>query len=166
MPDLATLEPLLKRICTSPPFRQSHRLQRFLRYVTEWALTRPDEALKEYSIAVAVYDKPPTFDSQSDPIVRVEAGRLRSRLNEYYSGAGLKDDLLIELPKGSYIPLFKARGVEQRVTLNESLGVIPFQDDEEADLAYLVNGLCEAVTRRLAQMLNIRVAPWSMILRA
>src|ERR1017187_8145553 len=89
MADLSTIDPILERICASQPFRQSHRLQRFLRYVTEWALQRPDEPLKEYAVAVAVYDKPSSFDSQSDPIVRVEAGRLRSRLHQYYSSAGL-----------------------------------------------------------------------------
>jgi tetratricopeptide (TPR) repeat protein len=129
-------------------------------------LKRPDEPLKEYAVAVAVYDKPPSFDPQSDPIVRVEAGRLRSRLNEYYSGAGLIENVVIELPKGSYIPLFRHRSIDVPVPLNESLAVIPFQDDNEADSTYLVNGLCEAVTRRLAQMLKIRVAPWSMVLRA
>ena len=164
MPDMAAVEPLLQKICASQPFRQSHRLQRFLRYVTEWALKRPDEPLKEYAVAVAVYDKPASFDPQSDPIVRVEAGRLRSRLNEYYAGAGLKDDVIIKLPKGSYIPLFEHRNTETPVTLNESLAVIPFQVEEEAK--YLVHGLCEALTRRLAQMVKIRVAPWSMVLRA
>lgn len=166
MPDVATLEPLLERICASQPFRQSQRLQRFLRYATEWALKRPGEPLKEYALAVAVYDKPDSFDPQSDPIVRVEAGRLRSRLNEYYSGAGLKDDVIIKLPKGSYIPLFEHRSTEKPATLNESLAVIPFQVEDEADSKYLVNGLCEAITRRLAQMVKIRVAPWSMVLRA
>ncbi len=166
MPDMATVEPLLQRICASQPFHQSHRLQRFLRYITEWALTRPNEPLKEYAVAVAVYDKPASFDPQSDPIVRVEAGRLRSRLNEYYSSAGLNDDVIIKLPKGSYIPLFEHRSTEKPVALNESLAVIPFQVENEADSKYLINGLCEAITRRLAQMVKMRVAPWSMVLRA
>ena len=122
--------------------------------------------MKEYALAVAVYDKPPSFDPQSDPIVRVEAGRLRSRLGEYYSGAGLKDEVIIKLPKGSYIPLFEHRVTEKPVILNESLAVIPFQVENEANSKYLVNGLCEAITRRLAQMVKIRVAPWSMVLRA
>jgi tetratricopeptide (TPR) repeat protein len=166
MADLSTIDPILERICASQPFRQSHRLQRFLRYVTEWALQRPDEPLKEYAVAVAVYDKPSSFDSQSDPIVRVEAGRLRSRLNQYYSSAGLMDDVIIELPKGSYIPHFKTRNTKNQDAPYESLAVIPFQDDNEADITYLVNGLCEAVTRRLAQILKIRVTPWSLVLRA
>jgi len=166
MADMATVELILQRICASQPFRQSHRLQRFLRYATEWALKRPGEPLKEYALAVAVYDKPDSFDPQSDPIVRVEAGRLRSRLNEYYSSAGLKDDVIIKLPKGSYIPLFEHRSTEKPVTLNESLAVIPFQVENEGNSNYLVNGLCEAITRRLAQMVKVRVAPWSMVLRA
>lgn len=165
MPDMATVEPLLQRICASQPFRQSHRLQRFLRYATDWALKRPGEPLKEYALAVAVYDKPASFDPQSDPIVRVEAGRLRSRLNEYYSGAGLKDDVIIKLPKGRYIPLFEYRSTEKPVRLKESLAVIPFQVENGGNSNYLVNGLCEAITRRLAQMVKIRVAPWSMVLR-
>src|ERR1700738_622408 len=166
MPDVATLEPFLERICASQPFRRSPRLQRFLRYVTEWALMRPNEPLKEYAVAVAVYDKPSSFDSQSDPIIRVEAGRLRSRLNEYYSSAGLEDEVLIKLPKGSYIPLFEPRSNEKPMALIDSLAVIPFHLENGANSNYLANGLCEAITRRLAQMVKMRVAPWSMVLRA
>ena len=117
-------------------------------------------------MAVAVYDKSSSFDPQSDPIVRVEAGRLRSRLSEFYAGDGIRDELKIELPRGTYIPVFKARNIEQGMVPIESIAVIPFDDHQEPDLTYLVHGLCEAVTRRLAQILQARVAPWSMILRA
>ena len=127
---------------------------------------RPNEPLKEYAVAVAVYDKPSSFDSQSDPIIRVEAGRLRSRLNEYYSSAGLEDEVLIKLPKGSYIPLFEPRSNEKPMALIDSLAVIPFHLENGANSNYLANGLCEAITRRLAQMVKMRVAPWSMVLRA
>jgi tetratricopeptide (TPR) repeat protein len=70
------------------------------------------------------------------------------------------------VPKGGYIPVFNARRVEQGAALGQSLAVIPFQESSEADLTYLVNGLCESVTRRLAQVLQFRVAPWTMVLRA
>ena len=103
---LSVLTPLIRKICASPSFRRSPRLQRFLEYILENAISNPGHPLKEFQIATAVFDKDESFDPQLDPIVRVEAGRLRLRLLEYYSGAGQNDSLIIEIPKGGYTPTF------------------------------------------------------------
>jgi hypothetical protein len=64
--------------------------------------------LKETQIALEVFDRQADFDPQIDPIVRVEAGRLRLRLTEYYAGPGQKDEVFIELSKGGYLPTFRS----------------------------------------------------------
>jgi hypothetical protein len=101
--------PLLDKICNSSGFRRSDRLQRFLRYIAEQTLQNPAQPLKEYQIGVAVFDKGASFDPQQDPIVRVEASRLRLRLTEYYMGPGHVDPIMIEVPKGRYVPSFRTR---------------------------------------------------------
>ena len=97
----------VERICASPGFRRSARLQRFLRFLasTQAALGCSP---KEYEIAREVYDKPEDFNPQTDPIVRVEASRLRLRLAEYYAGPGRGDEMVLELPKGNYSLIYRS----------------------------------------------------------
>jgi adenylate cyclase len=94
----------LARILDSKPFRAAERSKSFLRFVVEETLAGRREHLKGYAIGVAVFGRPPSFDAQSDPLVRVEAGRLRRRLAEYYSDEGAAEPLRIELPRGRYAP--------------------------------------------------------------
>jgi hypothetical protein len=101
------LGPLLNRIIGSPGFRRALRLQRFLRYVTEHAVHYPGRPLKEIQVAMAVFDKDVSFEPRLDPIVRVEAGRLRLRLLEYYAEAGDEEPIVIEVPRGGYVPIFR-----------------------------------------------------------
>lgn len=96
----------LDRILASPPFANSIRSQRFLRYVVENSIRAGDEPLKEYAIAVEAFDRDPSYDPAVDATVRVEAGRLRLRLRDYYANAGRNDPLLIEIPRGSYRAIF------------------------------------------------------------
>jgi len=83
-------------------------LSRFLRFVVERHLEDRDEELKESLIGVEVFGRVPGYDPKKDPIVRTEASRLRSRLHEYYLGKGKFDALVIELPKGGYVPVFQS----------------------------------------------------------
>ena len=100
-PDSTHIETSIERICGSPGFRRSARLQRFLRFLAS-VQAATGHGPKEYEVAREVYDKPADFDPQTDPIVRVEASRLRLRLAEYYQSAGRSDCVVLELPKGSY----------------------------------------------------------------
>ena len=107
--DQKTIREQLVRILNSGPFHQAQRRQRFLEYIVNEVLAGRGERLKGDNIAQAVFDRAETFDSNVDPIVRMEAGRLRDRLREYYEGDGLGDPVRIELPKGTYTPHIEFR---------------------------------------------------------
>lgn len=99
----------LDRICNSRLFAGAHRSQLFLRYVVEHSIAEPAEPLKEYSIALDVFDRDASYDPAVNATVRVEAGRLRSRLLEYYAGEGQSDPLVIEIPRGGYRAVIRPR---------------------------------------------------------
>jgi hypothetical protein len=97
----------LERLLSDRRFPRSERLSRFLRYTIETTLAGRQDDLKEYSIALEVYDKPPSYDPAIDSLVRVEIGRLRTKLSDYYTKEGREDPIHIEFPKGSYVPIFR-----------------------------------------------------------
>ena len=97
------------------------RLSRFLQYVVEKSLVGESDALKEYTIGVEVFDRGDSFDPRTDTIVRVQAGRLRKRLAEYYRAEGRSEPVRVEIPKGGYAPCFRlAAGVEPELRLEAS----------------------------------------------
>jgi adenylate cyclase len=96
----------LERILASAEFVAPERLRRFLRFVVEETLAGRGDRLKAYAIAVEALGRDPAFDPQTDPVVRMEAGKLRRRLERYYLGAGGRDPIRIEVPKGTYAPTF------------------------------------------------------------
>ena len=97
----------LERLLASPGFARNARLSKFLRYVVEGHLEGKDGELKESLLALAVFGRSPGYDPKQDPIVRTEAIRLRARLSEYYLNGGKDDPLVIELPKGGYVPVIR-----------------------------------------------------------
>lgn len=105
----------LNRVLASPPFRSSPQLLAFLRFVVESVLKGDAEHIKSYTIAVEALGRGHDFDPQADPIVRVEAGRLRRTLQHYYAGPGMDDPVIIDLPRGAYIPAFRRRAEHHNV---------------------------------------------------
>ena len=105
-PSSAEVRVELARVLGSTVFAQAGRSTEFLRFVVEETLQGRADRLKGYAIAIEVFGKPPEFDAQTDPLVRVEAGRLRRRLIEYYHGEGSDDAVRIALPKNGYTPTF------------------------------------------------------------
>ena len=99
----------LQRILVSPGFLHSERLRRFLTHCVDAALAGRLDDLKEYTIGVAAFDRPKHYNPADDPIVRVEARRLRLKLDEYYNSHGAADRVVIQLPKGGYMPAFEVR---------------------------------------------------------
>jgi hypothetical protein len=110
----------LDRILASAAFTDAGRASNFLRFVVERTLEGHDGEIKEWVIAVEVLGRATSFDSKSDPIVRVEAGRLRDRLSSYYEAEGGEDSVLISLPKGRYVPEF----IERRPHAAKHAGVM------------------------------------------
>ena len=98
----------LDRVLASAGFSRNERLSRFLRFVVERHLEGRDQELKESLIAIEVFGREPGYDSKQDPIVRTEASRLRARLSEYYLADGKSDSMIIELPKGGYVPVVRS----------------------------------------------------------
>jgi adenylate cyclase len=97
----------LRRVLASSDFIASGRNRRFLSYVIEETLAGRAERLKGYTIAVQVFGRDATFDAQADPLVRIEARRLRQSLERYYLTAGVADPIRISIPKGGYVPAFE-----------------------------------------------------------
>jgi hypothetical protein len=99
----------LSRLVCGATFRASPRLVTMLRFVVERSLEGDGQRLKGYTIAVEAFGRGADFDPQIDPIVRVEAGRLRQRLERYYAAEGACETVMIELPRGGYVPTFRWR---------------------------------------------------------
>lgn len=97
----------LDRIAANAAFETSQRNRNFLRYVVDETLLGRAERIKAYSVATVVFQRDADFDPQTDPIVRIEASRLRRALDHYYLAAGRTDPVRIVIPKGSYVPVFE-----------------------------------------------------------
>jgi TolB-like protein/Tfp pilus assembly protein PilF len=99
----------LRRIIGSPEFDASERNHRFLEHVVEETLAGRAGHIKAYSIATSVFGRESSFDPQADPIIRIEASRLRRSIERYYLTAGKDDPVRIDIPRGTYVPTFQGR---------------------------------------------------------
>jgi hypothetical protein len=97
----------MERILQSLAFRNASTLQQLFQFLTTRALDRAREPLKEYTIGVEAFGRMKDFDPKTDTIVRVQTHRLRQKLKEYYDGEGRNDRIVIEIPKGHYLPRFE-----------------------------------------------------------
>ncbi len=107
-PSASEVREALTRVLQSDSFRNSLQLRAFLSFVVD-AWLRGEHHAKAYTIGVEALGRKADFDPQADPIVRVEAGRVRRALDIYYSGAGSGDPIIIDVPRGSYGPTFHHR---------------------------------------------------------
>ncbi len=99
----------LERVLASVPFRSAPSRVAFLRFVAEAALSGRTRSIKAYTVALGALARGDDFDPIADPVVRVTAGRVRNALTRYYAGPGAGDPVLITVPLGSYVPLFRRR---------------------------------------------------------
>ncbi len=158
----------LERILASKAFRQVDRLQRFLGFIVTETLGGHGDNLKEFLIGVEVFGKESSFDPRMDPIVRVQARRLRARLTRYYREEGRGDEILIELPKGGYAPLFQQveggepkHSVASVLASRNTIMVLPYADDSPGgDQGYFCRGLTEEIVHTLTNVKKLRVLPW------
>ena len=115
----------VERMTVSDVFARSPQLGAFLRFVVEAVLHGKADRIKAYTIGVEVLRRDTKFDPQLDPIVRVEATRLRRTIERYYSGPGVDDPLILDLPRGSYVPTFRWRELDAPIAADESEPVGP-----------------------------------------
>jgi TolB-like protein/Flp pilus assembly protein TadD len=155
----------LNRILSSKAFRQADRLKRFLSFVVGETLSGRSDRLKEFAVGVEVFGKDTSFDPRNDPIVRVQARRLRAQLSRYYREEGQEDELVIEMPKGGYAPIFrplksappKRPNLPALLSRNTVL-VLPFADHSPGgDQKYFCEGLSQEIIHMLAGMDAIRL---------
>jgi adenylate cyclase len=170
-PEPEAIRAQLARIFHSAEFRASDKQRKFLQFVVDETLEGRDSQLKGYTIAIEVYGRSEGFDPRVDPIVRVEAGRLRRALEHYYLTAGKNDPVHIGIPKGGNVPFFQMRQVPPSgpgTTISESSGntppdatsvaVIPLVDlTGDKDREYFTDGLTEELTSELARYQDFQV---------
>ena len=121
----AAVEAQLQKMVSTPLFRRKPRVCSFLQFTVRQTLNGQMAKLKEYSIAVEVFNRPEDFDPRLDSIVRVEARRLRATVERYYETIGLDDAIMIRYRRGNYIPAFEHRDEQTRqasALLNASEG--------------------------------------------
>ena len=157
------------KLTSSAVFADSQRMARFLRFAVEESLQGNGGRLKEIVIGAEVFDRGADYDPRLDPIVRVEARRLRAKLRAYYDGEGKDDELVIEFPKGTYQPVFRTRSTDavKPVKPANKLGsptvaILPFANlDSEPDQQYFSDGLTEELIHALTRIPQLRVIAWN-----
>jgi serine/threonine-protein kinase len=160
----------LQRILHSPIFSRSKELCRFLRFAVDQKLRNRSVRLKEYLIGVTVFQRGETFNPGTDPIVRVQARRLRSKLTLYYETQGREDLVVLELPSGGYVPIFRLRTAMQPdpdripgrledmpAERRRSVVVLPFVNIGPAENERFSDGLTDELIHVLSKTGDLRV---------
>ena len=165
LPDKAVRQQLT-RILGSKTFSQVERLKLFINFIVGETIEGRGGDLKEYVIGVQVFGKEPSFDPRTDPIVRVQARRLRTRLARYYRDEGNSDELIVDLPKGGYAPVFRTRdeapAAKRSLTATlvgrNTVAVLPIADDSPGgNLDYFCHGLRDEIVHALTSIKALRV---------
>jgi serine/threonine-protein kinase len=158
----------LARVVNSPGFVSSVRLCRFLTHIVNRTIDGDIDSLKEFSIAMEVFDRTSEYDPNIDAIVRVEARRLRAKLKAYYEGQGTVDPVLIGLRPGSYVPVFRwldAQPAKHREEIGAApppgrvcVAVLPFVNmSPEPEQDYFCDGITEEITNSLTRISGLNV---------
>ena len=158
----------LEKIAAHGLFARSERMVRFLRLAVERTLEGKADELKEYLIGVEVFDRPSSYDPRVDPIVRVEARRLRSKLKAYYAGDGNNDPVRIEFRTGSYAPQIRMLGDGSAASRPDihTIAVLPFANlSASAENDYFSDGLTEELIHALTRLRGMRVVAWNSAAR-
>ena len=156
----------LERILASKGFANAERMSRFLRFTVEHTLENRAAELKEYVIGVEVFDRTSKYDPRLDPVVRVEARRLRSKLASYYEEDGKTDALLIDFPKGTYVPVFRNRTETTEAPVMQqnasTIAVLPFSNlSPDCENDYFSDGLTQELIHLLTKVQGLRVVAWN-----
>ncbi|WP_160144023.1 hypothetical protein [Chryseolinea soli] len=177
----------LRRILNSAPIMNSSVLTQFLNFVVSETLAGRSDSLKEYTIGVQALKKDADFNPQIDSIVRIHAGRLRRALKEYYYEAGQNDPIVIDIPKGSYTPVFSFKSDKDMMVLTDqshdeftsnpldpelsspaapavtvqdkpTIEVLPFKNvTSQKEVQFFARGLTEYMSAELTHFRNVKV---------
>jgi TolB-like protein/Flp pilus assembly protein TadD len=156
----------LNRILGSKSFEGAERLKRFFGFIVGETLEGRGDQLKEFVVGEYVFEKGASFDPRNDPIVRVQARRLRARLTRYYHEEGPSDEIVIELPKGGYVPIFRrreapppVRAVAPVLVSRNSVVVLPFEDhSQDGTLKYLCRSISQEIINVLTKLETVTVS--------
>jgi adenylate cyclase len=113
VPDAESIQQQANRILTSPEFKATDVQKSFFTFVVETALAGRSHEIKGYTVATQVFGRGEDFNQATDPIVSIQANKLRRALERYYLVAGQNDPIRIEIPKGTYVPLFRETATER-----------------------------------------------------
>ncbi len=159
--DAARVQEQVKRICASEEFTAKPLLCGMLSYIVTEFLEGRGELIKGYSIATDVFGRDDDFDPDQNSLVRIHAGRLRRQLKLYYLEAGTEDPIVIQIPKGRYIPRISTTFQEKRKNSDDSstslkhkkpkLAVVPFQNlTEKPEYDHIATGLSSELSGTLS----------------
>jgi len=167
--DPATVREQLERLVAHPLFANSKRYPAFLAYVVEQSLLGNASELKERSIGIVVFGRSPSYDANADPVVRITAGEVRKRLSQYYYGSAHAGELVIELPTGSYVPVFHAPNQPTEVSaasvapelLATAIEAIPIEGSRSFPRRYgwLLAGLLVLLSGVIGLSIGLRYRP-------
>ena len=161
----------LHRILEHPEFKATARIREFLQFVVEQTLAGNARRLKGFTIAKEVFGRDENFDAAHDPVVRIQAGRLRRAIERYYLVAGGNDPIHIDIPKGGYVPVFSENstagsdlaigsksGPDNCIESWPTVLILPFRDmTRSEELSFLAPGLATDLAIELGNCSDIRV---------
>lgn len=167
----------IQKIFFYPSFSESAILRKFLFFIVQETMAGRSNCLKEYTIAINVLDKPITFRPQENGIVRIHAGRLRRALDQYYNDAGTNDKVIIQIPKGKYVPEFCDRDTlallgshenekndpSEQVDKSLTLAILPFLSSLEKNVENFADGLCMQLASDLMKLSRVSVVAYKAI---
>jgi TolB-like protein/tetratricopeptide (TPR) repeat protein len=146
----------VKRIQASAGLSGAPTLQKLLDYTVEATLSGRSDEIKETTLALEVFGRNSSFNPRADPIVRVQARKLRDRLAAWYERDGQTEEIVIEYTRGSYVPRFHARA--DRVVKKRSVAVLPFRNLSESDeIDYVCHGIAEELRYLLTRVHGVGV---------
>jgi serine/threonine-protein kinase len=147
----------VKRLQATPGLGGAPTLQRLLDFTVEAVLAGRADEVKETTLALEVFGRNSSFDPRKDPIVRVQARKLRDRLAAWYEQDGAQDEVIIEYNRGSYVPRFLPRSSTTR-SRHRSVAVLPFRNlSDSAEVEYLCDGIAEEIRYLLSRVHAVQV---------